>query len=56
MSVPVPLRSGFYAALLRKLARPSRDPDQTPRPLRPSPVRLPGTPHPCYPQPLEISI
>ena len=31
MSAPVPLRSDFYAALLRKLARGSRDPDQTRR-------------------------
>ena len=31
MSAPVPLRSDFDAALLRKLARGSRDPDQTPR-------------------------
>ena len=31
MSAPVPLRSDFDAALLRKLARGSRDPDQTRR-------------------------
>jgi len=30
-SAPVPLRSDFDAALLRKLARGSRDPDQTRR-------------------------
>ena len=31
MSAPVPLRSDFYAALLRELARGSRYPDQTRR-------------------------
>jgi hypothetical protein len=31
MSAPVPLRSDFDAALLRKLARGSRDPDHTRR-------------------------
>lgn len=31
MSAPVPLRSDFDAALLRKLARGSDDPDQTRR-------------------------
>src|SRR6202023_3250465 len=32
MSAPVPLRPDFDAALLRRLARQSRDPDQTRRP------------------------
>jgi hypothetical protein len=31
MAAPIPLRSDFDAALLRKLARGSRDPDQTRR-------------------------
>jgi hypothetical protein len=31
MSAPVPVRSDFDAALLRKLARRSHDPDQTQR-------------------------
>src|ERR1700730_4658983 len=36
MSAPVPLRSDFDAAGLRKLARGSRDPDQTRRLLAPA--------------------
>ena len=31
MAAPIPLRSDFEAGLLRKLARQSRDPDQTRR-------------------------
>lgn len=30
MAAPIPLRSDFDAAQLRRLARKSRDPDQTP--------------------------